>query len=158
MRVVLYLMSKHTVDRPSIRLWGPTSNVSANHFTQFITPMCFTMTPFGLPVDPDVYSTYARPPPSLIATCFLPSIRVFSLKIELELGMSILSAISFERSKLVSLKIVSLTTIVGGTITPRERASWRLSRSVIKTWHFDCANTCVCLSGGNDGSTGTNAV
>eukprot|EP00597_Dinobryon_sp_UTEXLB2267_P011348 CAMPEP_0170131574 /NCGR_PEP_ID=MMETSP0020_2-20130122/23342_1 /TAXON_ID=98059 /ORGANISM="Dinobryon sp., Strain UTEXLB2267" /LENGTH=118 /DNA_ID=CAMNT_0010366701 /DNA_START=17 /DNA_END=373 /DNA_ORIENTATION=- len=40
-------------------LWGPTCISSANHSTMLATPSCFTITPLGFPVDPDVYSTYA---------------------------------------------------------------------------------------------------
>src|SRR5436190_22604440 len=37
-----------------------TANACTCHETRFASPRCVISTPFGLPVEPDVYMTYAR--------------------------------------------------------------------------------------------------
>src|SRR5215510_14852639 len=41
---------------------SPNPCVSCNQHSMFTTHRCSTITPFGLPVDPDVYSTHAKFP------------------------------------------------------------------------------------------------
>src|SRR5207247_1374803 len=52
--------SKLTVAFCSTRSPSPSPNTSLIHLRQLLTPPWLTITPFGTPVDPDVYITYAR--------------------------------------------------------------------------------------------------
>src|SRR6185503_5088067 len=71
------------------RITSPSSNFTYSvFFTSLTTPRCVTATPFGFPVDPDVYITYARLSP-------LPSTSRFS---PLSFSISPLSSSTFTTS------------------------------------------------------------
>ena len=53
-------MSKHTVVTHSILFPLSNSILSPKPSIKLLTPLFFIFTPFGFPVDPDVYITYAR--------------------------------------------------------------------------------------------------
>ena len=154
-------MSKQKVVTPRTRLCGPTASSRANHATTWARPACVTITPLGCPVEPDVYSTYASPPPRLrcrraaasAAGLSAPRPRCRSG------GRCSTREITPSSVSTPSGKIADeSTTSAGGNCTPIAVACSKHAASVSSTAHRACVSMCPCRSGGNAGSTGTYAA
>jgi hypothetical protein len=151
-------MSKHTVARPRTRVCGPAWSSSRNHRICDVTPACLIITPLGLPVEPDVYSTYIKPPCSRAATLARATRSTACSSTSGPTGGTPTARATTLPCLPCTVMAAASSTNVGGTLTPNATAWSRHAALVSRQWHCAWSKMYVCRSGGNAGSTGTYAA